>query len=421
MLKASALYIVIIIALVIGVLCSSLILAAYFYNIQYQQKNRYDRLANNVSSGGNLLLAGNDTSYSREQKFNLFNNDVDSVSLKRFFWGLYDIGVSKAFIQKDTLYKIFSIGNAIDSSKWAALYLIDEDRPFSLSGKTSIIGDVFIPKGGVQTAYVANQAYDGDKRLIIGNRHFSEKTLPPLNQIRLNSLRQYLNRSPVGETTLPATDSIVRSFLFPTLYFNFKKKAETIQNVKLSGNIMLYSDTTITIDNTAILNNVMVFAKAIVVKSGFRGSCQLFATDSICIENNCRFNYPSGLGTMQFQSSIVSKQEKISIGDNTEFTGILFTYEETKKPIMPMIETGKGVKITGQVYSQGIMELKDNVEIDGSIFTSLFLYKNPFTLFENYLINTIINSKALSPYYLTSGLMPVAGKKKKALQWLDAN
>jgi hypothetical protein len=421
MLKASALYIVIIIALVIGVLCSSLIVAAYFYKIQYQRKIRYDQLENNLNSGINILIAGTDTSYSKEKTFSLFNGDADSVSLKKVSWGVYDIGAVKAFIQKDTLYKTFSLANTIDSSKWAAVYLIDEDRPFSLSGKTTIRGDAFIPKAGVQEAYIDNKAYDGDKRLIIGTRHVSEKKLPVLDVNRLKQLEQYLHQNTLGDTTLIKKDSIRESFLNPTRFVNFKKEVQTIKNIKIAGNIVLFSDTTLIIDSTAVLNNILVFAKAIVVKSGFHGNCQLFAADSIGIGRNCRFGYPSCLGILRFKSPKINTQAKITIGENTDFSGIAFTYEKTENPLKPIIEIGKNAKITGQVYSQGILALLDKTEVNGSVFTSRFYYRNSFTLFENYLINTTINSKALSPYYLTSELLPVAKKKKKVLQWLEAN
>ncbi len=366
-------------------------------------------------------MASTDAAYSSGKTFSLFNNDADSVSLKRFFWGLYNIGIAEAFIQKDTLFKTFSIANTIDSTKWAALYLIDEDRPFSLSGKTTIRGDAYIPKAGVQEAYVDNKAYEGDKQLIIGKRYVSEKKLPVLDQNMLDQLGQYFKKDTKAENPLPKSDSVNVSFLQPTRFFNFKKVVQTVQNIKLSGNIILLSDTTVTIDNTAILNNVLVFARSIIVKSGFQGNCQLFATDSINVESNCNFNYPSCLGVLHFQSSIISSPEKIAIGESTEFSGIVFTYEKTEKPIKPLIEVGKSVKIKGQLYSQGILELKDKTEVDGSVFTSRFLYKNTFTLFENYLINATIDSKALSPYYLTSVLLPVSGKKKKVLQWLEAN
>jgi hypothetical protein len=421
MLKASALYIVIIIALVIGLLCSSLIVAAYFYRIEYQKKFRYDKLQDNISSGVSILLASADTAYNSGKTFSLFNGDADSVSLKKISWGIYDVCISKAFIQKDTLFKSFSIANSIDSSKWAALYLIDEDRPLSLSGKTMIKGDAYIPKAGVTTAYVDNKAYQGDKRLIIGTKHTSEKKLPELGKQRLARFEQFYNQIHNGDSTLIEKDSVQQSFLLPTRYVNLKKQLTTISNIKLTGNIVLLSDTTITIDSTAVLSNILVFAKSIVVKSGFHGTCQLYATDSINVENNCRFGYPSCLGVLRFAApGKTASQEKISLGDKSIFSGTIFTYEKNAATLKPLISAGKNVKVKGQVYSQGIFKLKDNVEVEGSLFTSQFLYQNSFTLFQNYLFNITLNSKLLSPYYLTGDLIPVANKKKKVLQWLEA-
>jgi len=420
MLKASAMYIVIVIALVIGLLCSSLIVAAFFYRIEYQKKFRYDQLDNNLNSGINILLAGNDTSYSSARTISLFNNGADSVTLKRIFWGMYDIGTSVTFIQKDSLYKTFSIAYNIDSTKWAALYLIDEERPVSLSGKTAIIGDVYIPKAGITTAYVDNKAYQGDKRLVIGKKYNSNKTLPLLSEDRLAQFQQLINANHSGDSLLNHIDSLKQSFLLPAKYFNFKKKVQTLSNMNLSGNIILFSDTTINVDSTASLNNIIVFAKSIHIKSGFHGNAQFFAKDTIKADSNCRFTYPSCFGILRFDKpGIVPAQETIYLGNHTILSGILFNYEKIESSLKPMIDLGKGVKITGQVYSQGIIRTKDSVEVDGSVFTSQFLYQNSFTLFQNYLINVTMNSKALSPYYLTGDLTPVAGKKKKVLQWLE--
>ncbi|SHL98474.1 hypothetical protein [Mucilaginibacter sp. OK098] len=421
MIKASALYIVIVIALVIGLLCSSLIVAAYLYRIQYQRKFRQDQLENNISSGTNILLNSTDTSFTREKTFSLFSNEMDSVSIQRIPWGVYDIGTVKAFAQRDTLFKSFSFANTIDSTKWAALYLIDEDRPFSLSGKTTIRGDAYIPKAGVQAAYIDNKAYEGDKRFIIGTKHNSERKLPPLDEKRLKQFEQYFTQANIGDSTLSKKDSLQNSFLRPTHVFNFKKTAKTIENIYISGNVILFSDTTLTIDSTAVFKNIQAYARAIIVKSGFHGSCQLFATDSIRVEQNCELGYPSCLGVLRFKSPVVNFQAKVSMGKNVSFNGLIFTYDKMDSQLKPLIIADKNVKITGQIYSQGIVQLNDKSEIDGSVFTSRFWYKNSFTLFENYLINATINSKALSPYYLSSGLLPVSGKKKKVLQWLEAN
>ena len=421
MLKASALYIVIIIALVIGILCSSLIVTAYFYRNQYQKKFRYDRLQNNLNSGVNILLATSDTSYLTGSTFSLYNGDDDSIAIKKTFWGMYDIGSAIAFSQKDSLYKTFLIGYNLDSSKWAALYLIDEDRPLSLSGKTSIIGVVYIQKAGFTTAFVDNKAYQGDKRLIIGTKKNSEKSLPALSAARLVQFQQFTQQSHPGDSLLNK-DSLAQSFLLPTRYINFTKEVQNISNIKLTGNIILTSDTTITLDSTVIVKDVMIFAKTIKVKSGFHGNCQLFARDSISIDSNCRFAYPSCLGILRFgKPGLAPVQEQIHLGNRCTFAGIMFTYEKTESALKPMIDLGKSVKITGQIYSQGSLRTKDSVQVDGSVFTSQFLYQDSFTLYQNYLINITMNTKALSPYYLTGDLCPVSGKKKKVLQWLEAN
>jgi len=335
---------------------------------------------------------------------------------------MYDMGSSVAFSQKDTLYKTFSIGYNLDSAKWAALYLIDEERPLSLSGKTSIIGDVYIPKAGLTTAYVDNKAYQGDKRLVIGAKKNSGKTLPPLSAGRLAMFKQFIEKNHPGDSSLSHKDSLAQSFLLPTRYVNFKKEFQSISNIKFTGNVILMSDTTITLDSTVIAKELMVFAKTIKIKSGFHGNCQLFARDSISIDSNCRFAYPSCLGILRFgQPGLAPVRENILLGNKCSFNGIIFTYEKTESALKPMIDLGRGVRITGQVYSQGSLRTKDSVDVDGSVFSSQFLYQDAFTLFQNYLINITMNSKALSPYYLTGDLCPVAGQKKKVLQWLEAN
>lgn len=420
MVKSSALYIVIVITLVIGVICSALIAAAYFYRLQYQKKSRYDHLHNNLNSCVNILVAGQDASLTEGKTLSLFNNNMDSVWLKRVNWGVYDVGACRAFIQKDSLFRTFTIANALDSSKWAAVYLIDEDRPLSLSGQTSIIGDAFVPKAGVTTAFVDNKAYQGDKRLVTGHKRASEKKLPQLDQKRLETLHQLYLQTHENDSALVKRDSVRQSFLLPTRYFNFGKKVHVLDHVLLGGNVILLSDTTVTIDSTAILDNIIIFAKSIAVKAGFHGNCQLFATDSLGIDSNCHFSYPSCLGVLRFgKSAIKSSQEKLSLGGRCSFGGLIFTYEQSESAVKPLIAIGKQAKISGQVYSQGLLELSDNAAVDGSVFTSHFIYRNTFTLYENYLINVRIDSESLSRYYLTSELTPVAGRRKKVLQWLE--
>jgi hypothetical protein len=309
----------------------------------------------------------------------------------------------------------------IDSAKWAALYLPDEDRPVSVSGKTTIKGNVFLPKSGVRQAYVDGKAYEGDKRLIVGKTFASQKSLPPLNSERITKLEKYFDMADPTGANIISGDSLSRSFLEPLKIVSMGKKTISLDRIKLNGHIIIVSDTTVTIESSAQLGQVMIFAPYIKVKRGFEGTCQLFATDSISVEPDCSFNYPSALGIVRFKPKPAPVPAIISIGANVSFSGCVFAYEKSaERSKQPLINLGKKTNITGQIYTPGLLGLNDGVVINGSVFTSRFLYKSGFTVFENYIINTTINAETLSPYYLSSDIMPVVTKKKKILQWLKS-
>lgn len=418
MIKASALYIVIIIALVIAMLCASLVAVAYYFRAESQQKHRYEQLSDNLSSGINMLLTARDSAFEKEKTFSLFSGGNDSLTLQRAAWGVYDICTVKAFMQKDTLYKSFTIASQIDSSKWATLYVPDQDLPLSVSGKTVITGDAFLPKAGIQQVYIANNAYQGDKRIVTGKKMLSSKKLPPLDTLRLKRLSLYFN---IKGDKFPANDSITASFLGLTKIFDFGNQATTVKNESLKGNILLHADTTLVIDSTASLENILIFAPTIVVKSGFKGNCQLFATDSISVGARCQFAYPSALGIIRSSKEKTSFQPKISLDTGSTLAGQIFSYQSAAKGLQPLITIGKADTIRGFIYSQGTLELKEKVVVGGGVMTSRFLYRSSFSLYENYLINVRLDASGLSPYYLTSPITPIASKKKKILQWLEAN
>jgi hypothetical protein len=117
----------------------------------------------------------------------------------------------------------------------------------------------------------------------------------------------------------------------------------------------------------------------------------------------------------------VSSQAKISLYGHSTFSGLIFTYEKNPTKIPALVHIGSKTIIKGQVYSQGFTELQSNAEIDGAVFTNGFLFQTSYTRYENYINNASLDEKRLSPYYLTSSLFPAATKKKKVLQWLEAN
>ncbi|PTQ92443.1 hypothetical protein C8P68_11243 [Mucilaginibacter yixingensis] len=415
MVRSAALYMVIVIALVIGVICSSLIMAAGFYRLQYSKQLRYQQLRNNLQSGINLVLHSPLTQgYTR---LSLFGQDNDSIAICRKPWGIFDVGVVRSFIQADTLDKTFTIANGVDSAKWATLYMIDEDRSISVSGKTIVKGNVFIPKAGIRPAYVDGQAYQGPKQIIQGHQYNSAKELPALNTTRLKALETLWKDTTGMVKNLSDVDSIHYSWIQSAHRIDLGKKVTTLSGCTIGGNAVIVSDTLLTIDSTAHLKDVLIFAKAIHVANGFRGRCQLFAADSITTGARCQFDYPSCIGLLRFAND--NGTQKITIGNNNLLSGALFTYEQQPGKVLPFVDLGKDTEIRGIVYLKGNVGLHAGIIIKGGIFTNRFVYTSGYTRYENYLININLDGPRLSPYYLSSDLFPVSGPTQKVLAWLN--
>ena len=416
MTRASALYLVIVIALVIGVLCSSLIVVAYFYRSEYQKKFRYDRLENNLQSTINIILVNQDTAFVRAQTFDLYGRGTDSASIKQMSWGVYMVATAKSFIQSDTLATTFLIGRGIDSSKWAVLYLKNENRPFSLSGDAMIRGKAYIPNQELNAISINNEVYKGDKRLVIGSRVKSERSLPLPDTLMLKRISRYLDTTAFP---LRFPNSINHSFLKPTNVFDLKKNVTKLSKLSLRGNVILRSDTVLVIDSTARLDHAIIFANSIVVERGFKGNCQLFARDSIAIGERCDFRYPSALGVLRINSSNTNRGARIRLGEHSTLNGIIFIYENKQTEFPAQVALSKRDTINGMIYAPEILQVSDGDVLNGCMFTGRFMYSSLGMFYDNYLINTRLDQKGLSPYYLTSGLFPWASKKRKVLQWLE--
>src|SRR3569833_2234164 len=321
MIKASALYIVIVVALVIGVICAALVVTGYFYRLQYQQKFRYDMLSDNLHSGINIMLGEQDSTYS-DRTLSLFGRDNDSIRVKRIFWGAYEVGVVTAFIQKDTISSAFSIGRQIDTISRKALYLADFNSPLSVSGTGGITGNAELPAAGVQIA-LTESAYNSNQKPVSGKISTSKKQLPPLVANITIKLQQLLTVA--GNVTSSwKEDSVINSFKNETKNKHIGYRQINLRSKYLSGNVIIYSATTVTIDSTTRLNNVIIVARSVKVNGHFRGNCQLFASDSVIVGKSCTFKYPSAIGILRSKPDPGIEPE-IKLGDSTIFSGLIFT------------------------------------------------------------------------------------------------
>lgn len=411
MLKAGALYFAIVIAFFIAIVSASLIMLAAHYRNSYLKEIRYSRLLNNLNSGIEYTLA-NTAAAEGTQGIDLFADELDSIELTKKKWGIFDLAVLKSFVLQDTVKRAFLIGIPPDST---TIYLSDEDRPLSVSGHTRITGNVELPKAGIRQSYAEGKPYDGGKELIFdGKTNNSTRTLKPLDEKLLKQLKAVFATKDQQLPSLHANELQV-SFLDSTQQFQLPQIAN-LSNVKLKGNIILVSDSTVTISASAELDGIQVYAPLIKVEQGFKGNCQLFAIDSILVANNVEFKYPSVLGVLRTEKSVL--QPQVVLGDNVKLDGVIFSYEEKRSALQTLVALGKDTRVQGEIYSTGLLKVEKGSKVNGKVSCNRFLMKTPLTLYENFLIDVTFNNKARSKYYLSSKLFK-GQQQNQVLKWLN--
>ena len=419
MIKAAALHIVIIIALVIAIISASLLSVAFYYRLGQQQKARMDRLKSNLKSGTAILLSANYEAADTVAVRDLFEDGTDSVLLFQQQWGAYTMNTVRAFQQRDTLQQSFLSGGSFTNT--AAIYLADEDRPLSVSGSTQITGDGELPKSGLKQSYIDGKPYAG-KELIKGKITSSSRTLPDLQETVLKTLLEYFpdtakESNPIpGEQEWKPRDSVANSFYQRQQVYRLKPSHQLLSSITIKGHIVLISDTTLTIASDARLEDVLIYAPAIIIKDGFKGSCQLFARDSIVTGKNCDFSYPSFAGVFKAAGSNI--QAKIILGAGSHFSGILLSYEKERSDLQTLIAIGKNSMVKGEVFATGFISMEAPVTVYGKVYAKRFIMQRSGVRYENYLVDVIINRTLLSKYYLSSPLFKRADQDKHILRWL---
>lgn len=417
MIKAGALLYSLTIALLIGLFSSSLILFAFISRTTLQQNFDIEKLQLNSNSAMQLLLAAPDKiPFDNSTEIDLFGEGKDKVTLKRKHWGAFEIAVTKAFAGKLTTSRAAVIGATLHNDSKIALYLADEDKPLSLCGNTLIRGICFLPKAGVKRAYIEGQSFSGDK-LIDGEIKESNRELPLVNKAMIDNNLAYLagqynkNDSLVEFDKVQDSSGITRSFTENTILVHSKEKI-ILANRHYGGNIIFASDEAVFVTSGCSLENVIIYAPFIEVDNDFEGTVQLFALDSMFIGERVLLSYPSVAGLIN-QGEAGSK---MVINENSGINGVVFAYrDKNDSKAQFLFSIAKDATITGQVYSNGPVDLKG--KIHGSIACEKFILSTPSSVYENHLLNATIDYSMLSPYFAGVNLTGNSDNRK-IVKWL---
>jgi len=387
MLKASSLLYAIFVCLIVSLLCGSLII---IFNYQYRLKQQYflEEELVRVSAANFLQVINNSEGITAEGEVK-FTDERFITYYTVSKWGFYNLVKTKTVFKKDTLYKAALLGGK-PKKEPIALYLTDLDKPLHVGGTTNIQGNVKISKYGVKPGYINNKSFTGTK-LVHGAIGVSGKRLPVL--------QQYVNvtgNQKIIEVLLEELDgkSLYNSFYKPTIIV-YADGRHTIENITLSGNIILQSKDSIYVKNTTALKDILIKAPSVVFDDNFSGVVQVFAKKNVSLKKGVQLRYPSSI---YIDNDSEGKIEVLLDEKSKLAGGIVLTGNSYQSSLNRMVTVEKGASVMGDVYCYGKTQLKGKVV--GSVYTDRFYLKTASSIYENYIVDGEINREELPDYFI---------------------
>lgn len=397
--RAGSLIYALCITLILSILSGSLILLAFNTRTLIERNFIAEKQLTNVSSALNYYLTNaSDWDNSGSIELDLFKKGADSVEITKKRWGLFDVVNCRAHQGATKAEGAFMVGLKRPADL-TALYLSDQNKPLAVCGRTLIKGKTFLPLQGIKRAYIEGQNFMGSQ-LVKGLTKVSGPTVPELE--KENELSAFIRRqfndtdSILSIEELKTNKVLVNSFNHRTIILLSTADVD-LDNYTLKGNVIIKCAGTVTIKPSSVLQDILIFGKAIEFKKGFAGNLQAFAEDSITVGEEVKLNYPSSVCILATKKAEANSRLTLLRNSLVKGNVVNFNAADIQSKYIN-IKMDEGVKVTGLVYTPGYMDFKGDVT--GSLYCGGFILRTPSAVYENHLLNAVVNAAELPDYYV---------------------
>lgn len=343
----------------------------------------------------------------------LVNKGITRATVHRYLWGLFEVADIKVYADSFTTDQCFFYGSAIPGEFNACIYVPDHQGSVFLAGTTTLTGKAFVPKGELKRGVLGGKRYNKSS-LLNGTTEASSTHLPGLSTGLIEAICK-VQQSPIYT---PASNSIIQD----SLIRSFADSAMMVQNagpiyldrVYMKGQIVIRSNTLIEVSGDTKLEDVLLIAPVIRFRKNFTGAVQAIAKDSLLVEEDCNFRYPSAF--LLFKGKTSTTRPLIRLEAACSFSGIMMAISSANDAIKALVKINDGASLQGLLYTNGYTFLKGKV--DGCVATDYFTYKSYFGEYENYLVNVTVDRSALPDYFALPSCF--GGQTiKRIMKWQD--
>jgi hypothetical protein len=403
--RAGALQLTVFITVVVALLLGAFILYIQLQNNLKAQQNLVAQTIQNTTNGIAYSLQNSQT---KTDSVVLQDNAI-TTSLKTSQWGLFTKIIAQSNVKNFRFKKVALLGAKKSS---IALQLSENYKPLVLVGNTTIQGNALLPKQGVKGGNIAGVSYYNT--FLINGATQNTRPLPEFS----GEFNTYINSVFLQPKSNSTFINIEKQRIWENSFYNatnylYSNNPVSLNNVKLTGNIVVQSATKIIVDPSAILTDVVLIAPEIEVLQNTTGSFQVLATKNITIHQNVQLNYPSALfinaiNTNNDQASMLVKQ-------GAQVNGVLaYINKGEYKNTHTHVFLDKQTTIVGEVFCNSNTELLGKVY--GSVYTNNFIAKQSGSIYLNHIYNGEISiDKLPNPY---AGLIFDSTLKKAVSKWL---
>lgn len=421
--KAGALQFVLFVGAIIAVMLMSFLLLTHTHK---HFENKTDILVELLESVNYGMEASLNEDFAQYEKYQIHKeSDIPiTIHVEREFWGVFEKRTVET-IHNNSSYSKTALVGAKDIGEIVALYVKDHQRPVILAGKSQISGNAFLPEQGLKMGNIYGNSYNRPQ-LLYGRQMKSDSLLPKLSEELIGQIKRISGDRyiPEGEiiSNIPLA-GIKNSFESETKIY--KERTVRLENIELTGNIIIIAEHRIEVKSSAKLKDVLLIAPEIVVDNWVKGNFQAIASESILIGKKTELSYPSAL--------VLNKKSKVSeIGVNTQVSynqrpdvyldayayvaGAIIALDPTSTPTYtPLVSIETNAKVLGEVYCSKNLELKGR--INGMVSTDGFIALENGSVYQNHLYDGVINNRRLTPMY-AGILLKSRESNKKIMKWL---
>ncbi|TXD83446.1 hypothetical protein ESY86_09565 [Subsaximicrobium wynnwilliamsii] len=419
-LKAGALQLTLFIAVVVALLLMAFILLVHTHKRFQVQTDFIIETVKNADRG--IQYALNNTGVLRDSTYIQCDADYKTLKTYRSYWGVFEKITSVSKIKNNTVEKYALVGGQLSKAQRPSLYLSDERKPLVLVGNTRIEGLAYLPEQAVKSGNIAGHSYYGSQ-LIYGQTRTAYE-LPDIDEemgAHLSALEDQSLSIPEDQFLAIEPGKTYKNSFFRPVQIVYSNQDINLGNLKMTGNIIVQSESKITVAATSVLKDIVLVAPEIEIQNKVKGNFQAIASERIVVGENVALEYPSALVVKENESvkdkiePAGSEKNAITIGAYASIKGVLLFLGQPKPnnyEVQLGIETN--ASIIGEVYCNQNIELQGTVL--GTVYAKNFIAKQFGSIYQNHIYNGQIIATDLPEEFI--GLNLTNTSEKGIVKWL---